>query len=71
MKREEILELIKSCVRPYLAFLLPTVIAIMALLFAFRFADREMAQLVLMFLLAEGSTILGFYFGERSQKPKQ
>ena len=65
------LEFIRGCIRPYLAFLFPTAIAVMAILFAFRFADREMAQLVLTFVLASGSTILGFYFGERSQRHKE
>ena len=64
------LELFKGAVRPYLAFLFPTVIAIMGIVFAIRFGDRQMAELIVIFMLAEGSTILGVYFGERSQGHK-
>lgn len=65
------LESMKGFVRPYLAFLFSTAIAIVGTFLTLKFADREVARLVLMFMLAEGSTILGFYFGERSQKKKE
>lgn len=71
MKTQNILEFIRGAIRPYLAFLFPTAIAVMGCAFAIKFGDREMAQLVLIFMLAEGSTILGVYFGERMSKAKK
>lgn len=65
-----VLDIIRGCVRPYLAFIFPTTIAILAVVLVFKFADADMAKLVMTFVLATGSTIIGFYFGERSQRPK-
>lgn len=66
-----ILDIIRGCVRPYLAFIFPTVIVVLAVILVLKFADADMAMLIVVFILATGSVIVGFYFGERSQKAKE
>jgi hypothetical protein len=65
------LNLVRGIVRPFIAIATWLVILAIAVILIFKFADMGMADKVLTFVLAAGATIAGFYFGERSQKPKK
>jgi len=61
-------DLIRSLVRPYIAVATITVILVLAIILANKFASADMAKLVVTFILATGATIVGFYYGERAAK---
>jgi len=64
------LDFIRGCVRPFISLLFSTAIVIVAIRLLMEFANLNMAQMVLGFLLGEGSAIINFHYGERSQKTK-
>jgi uncharacterized RDD family membrane protein YckC len=66
----KILDIVRGLVRPFIAIATWLALLIIAVLLIIKFADISMADKVLTFVLATGATIAGFYFGERSQKPK-
>ena len=65
-----ILDIIRASVRPFIAMATWLIILGIAVFLITKFSDIGMADKVLTFILATGATIAGFYFGERSQKPK-
>ena len=71
MKANEVLDIIRGLIRPYLAFLFPTVIAGIGIYLVIRFADAELAKSVIPILTTASTMILAFYFGERASKKKE
>lgn len=66
----KVIEFVRAFVRPYIAYIIISVIVAMAIYLVIKFADADMAKQIITFILATGATITGFYFGERSQRPK-
>jgi len=78
-------EFLRALIRPYLAFLFPTTVAIIGAVVAFRllpvaikFIDRDIGLVIIVTVLAiitaivtAATTIMAFYFGERAAKPKE
>jgi len=78
-------EFLRAFIRPYLAFLFPTTVAIIGGIVAFRllpvaikFIDRDIGLVIIVTVLAiitaivtAATTIMAFYFGERAAKPKE
>ena len=84
MKANEILDIIRGAIRPWLAFLFPTAVVVIGGTVAYRllpvatkFIDRDIALVIIVTVLTfvtaivtAGTTIMAFYFGERAAKPK-
>ncbi|MBA7685058.1 hypothetical protein ES703_93473 [subsurface metagenome] len=64
------IELFRAIVRPFIGITFSTTILVIAVILLSKFASAELANQFATFLLATGAVITGFYFGERSQKPK-
>ena len=64
------LEFVRGFVRPYISYFIITAIMVLAIKLALKFADAEMAKTIIVFMLATGATVIGFHYGERSQKAK-
>lgn len=62
------LDIIRGSIRPAISIMLMGTIVGLAWILLLKFADADMAKLVLTFVLASGSTIVGFLFGERAAK---
>lgn len=64
------IEIFRAIVRPFIGITFSTTILVIAVILLSKFASAELAKLFATFILATGAVITGFYFGERSQKPK-
>jgi len=64
------LSLIRGLVRPYLAILIGTAVVALAIYMAVKHADPELAKTIITILTTAAAMIIGYYFGERSQRPK-
>ena len=63
--------ILRAIVRPYLAILIGTAMTGLAIYLAIRFGDAEIAKYVVTTLITAGVAIISYYFGERSNKPKE
>ena len=64
------MEKFRAIVRPFIGVIFSLGIVIMAIVLISKYGNIEFAKQFMTFILATGATIIGFYFGERSQKPK-
>ena len=64
----KILEVIRGLVRPILTFGIVGSLVALAIILALRYADKDVAIPLIMFLTGAGATILGYWFGERKAK---
>lgn len=59
------LEFIRGCVRPFVTISGWIAILTLGIILALRFADREIALMIIAILTGSMTTILGFWFRER------
>lgn len=59
------LNLIRGLIRPILSLVVIGILATLTIMLAGRFADKEVAIALIYFFTGAGTTILGFWFGER------
>jgi hypothetical protein len=85
MTAKEILDIVRGAIRPYLAFIFPTVVVIIGgtaafilLKMAVNYIDRDIALVIITSILGIVTSvstatvaILAFYFGERAGKKKE
>jgi len=64
------IDFIRALIRPYTAIVTITSVVGLGIFLVVKFADANMANQVLTFILATGATVVGFYFGERAAKKK-
>jgi len=65
-----LIEFIRALVRPLIAISFSAVILALALNLINYFGDKDMAKMLLVFVMATGSTVIGFYFASRQAKEK-
>lgn len=65
------IDLIRALQRPVVIVVVIGLIAYFAVSLVGRFADAEMAKMVVAFVLGSGSIIVGILFGERAAKRKE
>lgn len=82
MKPDEILDIVRGSIRPWLAFIFSTAVVLIGAIVASRllpeavkFIDRDIALVIIVTILAivtaittATAVIMGFYFGERAAK---
>lgn len=66
-----VIEIIRASVRPFIAVSITGTIIFIGISLIAKFADADMAMLVVTFILATGGTVTGFYFGERAVKKEK
>ena len=64
------LDVIRGLVRPTISVTFSVGILVLASILIIKFGNVEMAKTVLTFLLAQGATIIGFWFASREAKNK-
>ena len=62
------IEFLRAVVRPYIQLLLGTMLIGLAIYFAIKFGDIELAKYVVTGVVGAGLFLLGEYTGERSQR---
>lgn len=81
-KWQEILNVVRGVIRPWLAFVFPTAVVVIGGVVAFKllpvavkFIDRDIALVIIVTVLTfvtaivtAGLTVMAFYFGERAAK---
>jgi chromate transport protein ChrA len=82
MTAKEVLDIVRGAIRPYLAFTFPTAVVVIGVIVAFKllptavkFIDRDIGLVIIVTVLTivtaivtAATTIMAFYFGERSSK---
>jgi hypothetical protein len=63
-----IINIIRALVRPAISIAFSATILVIAHTLIQKFADVDMAKMFATFILATGSTIIGFWFGSRRQQ---
>lgn len=85
MTAKEIMSVVRSAIRPYIAFLFTTAVVAIGTIVAFKllpeaveYIDRDIALVIIVAVLVlvtmigtATAVIMGFYFGERAAKPKE
>lgn len=63
-----ILDLARGLVRPFITVTGWIAIVILAVMLALRFADKEMALVIIGILTGSMATVIGFWFNERTKQ---
>ena len=85
VKAQAIMDIIRSAIRPYLAFIFPTAVVVIGAIVAFKllpiaaqYIDRDIALVIIVSVLTivtgistAAAMIMSFYFGERGAKKKE
>ena len=64
------IEFLRALVRPLISLAFVAVILALTYSLVTRFANEDMANTLLVFVIATGSTVVGFYFASRQSKEK-
>lgn len=62
---KEYLDLIRGCVRPWIAYVFSGVFVGLAIYGFVKFADADLAKTIIVGFIGIVGTVIGFYFGER------
>ena len=65
-----LVDTVRALVRPLLGIAFGVAILVIGAILISKFASAELTKQFATFILATGAVIVGFYFGERSQRPK-
>jgi steroid 5-alpha reductase family enzyme len=67
---DNFIKFLRAIVRPFTALTIVIAVVGLAVYLAINYADADMAKTIVTLLTTAWAIILGFYFGERSQKSK-
>jgi len=70
MKANEILDIIRGAIRPYITVSGWTTILVLAGILSLKFANRDIALAILAILTGSITTIIGFWFRGRIEEKK-
>lgn len=67
---DELLDFLRGFVRPFIAYLFAIVFAGLALYLSIKFADIDIAKIIIIGFVEIVGIVIGFYYGQRTTKAK-